>query len=206
MSSLGPRGLSGSRRRARPGRRPYTQPAGHQHRDLGSLPAARHPDCAQPPRLSPPLPARDALRGPTATRAGRIRSSAGCASGGLARWAGAVSRVIAVSRHLVDRHSGVFPHAATHVIRNPFPRLDLDSLRRPSVPPGTIGYLGNLASIKGLGALLDARAELNRLGVSGAHRGARAYAGGRRGGRALAGVAVRRPRQRRRQASVSRRS
>ena len=82
----------------------------------------------------------------------------------LARWAGAVSTVIAVSRHLVDRHSGVFPHAATHVIRNPFPRLDLGSLRRPSVPPGTIGYLGNLASIKGLGALLDARAELNRLG------------------------------------------
>jgi glycogen synthase len=82
----------------------------------------------------------------------------------LARWAGAVSHVIGVSRHLLERHAGFFPAAEDHVIRNPFPRLDLDSLPPPASPPGTIGYLGNLAPIKGIRALLEARPELNRLG------------------------------------------
>jgi glycosyltransferase involved in cell wall biosynthesis len=84
----------------------------------------------------------------------------------LARWAGSVSHVIAVSRHLLERHRGFFPSAETHVIRNPFPRLDLDRIPPPSVPPTTIGYIGGLSRIKGVDALLAARAELNRLGYT----------------------------------------
>lgn len=82
----------------------------------------------------------------------------------LARWSGAVSHVISVSRHLLDRHDGFFPAAESHVIRNPFPRFDRAELPPPVVPPATIGYLGNLAPIKGIGPLLEARQTLNRLG------------------------------------------
>lgn len=82
----------------------------------------------------------------------------------LARWAGGVSHVIAVSRHLLRRHDGFFPNAAEHVIRNPFPRLQRESVPPPSSPPAVIGYLGSLSSIKGVGALLDAVPRLEALG------------------------------------------
>jgi glycogen synthase len=84
----------------------------------------------------------------------------------LARWAGAVSHVIAVSEHLLERHAGFFPAAASQVIRNPFPELDLERLPPPAVPPATIGYIGGLSRIKGVDALLAAREELNRMGYS----------------------------------------
>jgi glycosyltransferase involved in cell wall biosynthesis len=84
----------------------------------------------------------------------------------LARWAGAVSHVIAVSRYLLDEHGGVFLRARTHVVRNPLPR----QAHAPPSPPGgrlaSIGYLGALETIKGVDALLRAAPELNRLGCT----------------------------------------
>jgi glycosyltransferase involved in cell wall biosynthesis len=90
----------------------------------------------------------------------------GLRRGRLARWAGSVSHVIAVSRHLLDRHAGFFPAAETHVIRNPFPELDLARLAPADVPPSTIGYIGGLSRIKGVDALLAAQARLNDLGYT----------------------------------------
>jgi glycogen(starch) synthase len=82
----------------------------------------------------------------------------------LARWAGAVDDVIAVSQYLLDRHRGLFPHANCHVVRNPLPRQNGGPPPRPGERPATIGYLGALEAIKGVDRLLAARTELNRLG------------------------------------------
>jgi glycogen synthase len=84
----------------------------------------------------------------------------------LARWAGGVSHVIAVSRHLLTRHAGFFPAAVSHVIRNPFPELELGQIAAPAVPPTAIGYIGGLSRIKGVDALLEVREDLNRLGYT----------------------------------------
>jgi glycosyltransferase involved in cell wall biosynthesis len=84
----------------------------------------------------------------------------------LARWADAVSDVISVSRYLLEQHRGLFPHARTHIVRNPLPRESQTKPLPPRERPAVIGYLGALESIKGVDRLLRAIPELNRLGCS----------------------------------------
>jgi glycosyltransferase involved in cell wall biosynthesis len=82
----------------------------------------------------------------------------------LARWADGVSHVISVSQHLLDEHRGVFPHAATHIVRNPLPRTADGPSSQPRPRLETIGYLGALERIKGVDQLLSAAPELERMG------------------------------------------
>lgn len=83
----------------------------------------------------------------------------------LARWAGAVSNVIGVSNHLLDRHAHFFPAASFHPIR-----LLVAPPQRTFLPPGdrlaTIGYLGSLERTKGVDRLLAAAPELAGLGCT----------------------------------------
>jgi glycosyltransferase involved in cell wall biosynthesis len=82
----------------------------------------------------------------------------------LARWAGAVSHVIGVSRHVLARHADVFTHARLEVIRHPFATPSRPAARR-SPQLGTIGYIGALEREKGIVELLDAARELARMGI-----------------------------------------
>ena len=80
----------------------------------------------------------------------------------LARWAGAVSQLIAVSNHLLDRHASVFRERRTT-------RSACKSRRRCRPPPpgdrlATLGYLGSLERTKGIDRLLAAAPGLARLG------------------------------------------
>jgi glycosyltransferase involved in cell wall biosynthesis len=81
----------------------------------------------------------------------------------LARWAGAVSQLIAVSNHLLDRHADLFPGVTRHTIR-----LLVPPPERAFPPPGdrlaTLGYLGSLERTKGIERLLAAAPGLARLG------------------------------------------
>jgi glycosyltransferase involved in cell wall biosynthesis len=81
----------------------------------------------------------------------------------LVRWAGAVSHLIAVSNHLLDRHSHLFPRSTQHTIR-----LLVAPPERTFLPPGdrltTLGYLGSLERTKGTDRLLQAAPELALLG------------------------------------------
>jgi glycosyltransferase involved in cell wall biosynthesis len=81
----------------------------------------------------------------------------------LARWAGAVSHVIAVSNHVLDRHAHFFPGATLHTIR-----LLVAPPERALSPPGnrltTLGYVGSLERTKGIDRLLAAAPGLARLG------------------------------------------
>jgi glycosyltransferase involved in cell wall biosynthesis len=83
----------------------------------------------------------------------------------LARWAGAVSQLIAVSKHVLDRHVHLFPEATAHTIR-----LLVPPPERTISPPGdrltTLGYLGSLERTKGIDRLLEAAPALARLGCS----------------------------------------
>lgn len=89
----------------------------------------------------------------------------GARSRRLARFAGAVSDVIAGSEHLHGVHRGFFPSARASVIRLPLVPLD-DAVPPPAPRPGTVGYIGGLAAIKGVGALLRAAPALRGLGVT----------------------------------------
>jgi glycosyltransferase involved in cell wall biosynthesis len=84
----------------------------------------------------------------------------------LRRWADAVGQVIAGSEHLLRLHSGFFRRADCQVIRLPIAPLGAGSLREPAVPAATIGYLGGLARIKGVSALLEAAPALTRAGLA----------------------------------------
>lgn len=81
----------------------------------------------------------------------------------LARWAGAVSQLVAVSNHLLERHVQLFPAASLHTIR-----LLVAPPGRTFPPPGdrlaTLGYLGSLERTKGIDRLLEAAPGLARLG------------------------------------------
>ncbi len=83
----------------------------------------------------------------------------------LARRADAVSHVIAGSEHLLRRHQGFFPQAVEHVIRLPLTALSPDPLPAPATPARTIGYVGSLASMKGVLMLLEAAPALTRNGL-----------------------------------------
>jgi glycosyltransferase involved in cell wall biosynthesis len=85
----------------------------------------------------------------------------------LARWAHRVSAVVGVSRHVLDRHAGVFPpHVRRELIRH---ALVPPANGRPPGPAealGTLGYLGSLDISKGVGAVLEALPRLTGAGVS----------------------------------------
>ena len=81
----------------------------------------------------------------------------------LGRWSGRVSDVIGVSRFVVDRHAELFAGARRHVIRHPVVPGDGTAVPAPTRPT-TIGYLGSLDEIKGVGLLLSAVPELRAAG------------------------------------------
>lgn len=83
----------------------------------------------------------------------------------LARWSGAVSAVIGVSAHVLERHRRLFPPTTLpRVIHAPLPRFP-----EPVPPPGepllTIGYLGSLTRLKGVDVLLRAAPALAEHGI-----------------------------------------
>jgi glycosyltransferase involved in cell wall biosynthesis len=82
----------------------------------------------------------------------------------MARWAGGVSEYGGVSEFLVRSHEHVFPGIPRHVVRNPIQPVGSAAHRRPSSPPRTIGYLGNLTREKGVDILLQAAPAFAALG------------------------------------------
>jgi len=70
-----------------------------------------------------------------------------------------------VSEYLVRAHDHLFPTTAKRVIRNPMQPVANGGFRRPSVPPRTIGYIGNLSREKGVDVLLEAAPALTELGL-----------------------------------------
>jgi glycosyltransferase involved in cell wall biosynthesis len=84
----------------------------------------------------------------------------------LRRFAGAVAQVVAGSEHLLRVHRGFFPRAAETVVRLPFAPLDASAPEAPDHPLRTVGYIGSLASMKGVRALLEAAPALARLGLT----------------------------------------
>jgi len=83
----------------------------------------------------------------------------------LARWAGAVSDVVAGSEHLWSRIASLFPGARPHIVRLPLVRIADRPLRRPSSPPETVGYIGGLDRVKGVEAVLAAAPQMRVLGL-----------------------------------------
>ncbi len=83
----------------------------------------------------------------------------------LARWAPAVSDVIAGSDHLVEREGRLFPNARFDVVRLPLVPVAERELRPPQTPPRSIGYLGGLDPTKGVRELLAAAPALAELGL-----------------------------------------
>jgi glycosyltransferase involved in cell wall biosynthesis len=83
----------------------------------------------------------------------------------LGRWHAAVDDVIAVSDHVAGVHAAMFPSARMHVVRNPVAALPR-SLAPPRTPPRSLGYLGALSAMKGVGRLLDAAPHLLRRGLT----------------------------------------
>ena len=84
----------------------------------------------------------------------------------LARWAPAVSQVIAGSEHLLRRHAGFFPAASEHVIRLPLAPVAPAPLPPPADPPRSVGFLGTLGPNKGVRELLAAALALGREGAT----------------------------------------
>jgi glycosyltransferase involved in cell wall biosynthesis len=80
----------------------------------------------------------------------------------LARWAPAVSQVIAGSEHLLRRHAGFFPAASEHVIRLPLTPVAPAPLPPPADRPRSVGFLGTLGPNKGVRELLAAAPALGR--------------------------------------------
>jgi glycosyltransferase involved in cell wall biosynthesis len=83
----------------------------------------------------------------------------------LHRWDAGVSDLIGVSRYIVEQHSDVFPTARRHVIRHPA----LPGAVPAPVAPAelkSIGYLGSLDEIKGIGVLLEAAPALRERGYA----------------------------------------
>jgi glycosyltransferase involved in cell wall biosynthesis len=84
----------------------------------------------------------------------------------LARWAPAVSHVIAGSEHLLRRHGGFFPAASEHVIRLPVTPVAPEPLPPPADEPRSVGFLGTLGANKGVRELLAAAPALAREGTT----------------------------------------
>lgn len=86
----------------------------------------------------------------------------------LRRWAYGVGSLIGVSRHVLAAHAGFFPaDTAVRVILHPRPAPATGDA--PAPPAGerlrTLGYIGALDVVKGVGVLLDAAPALARLDV-----------------------------------------
>jgi glycosyltransferase involved in cell wall biosynthesis len=83
----------------------------------------------------------------------------------LARWAGAVSHVIGVSQHVLERHREFFPAAKLQRI-GLLAFLPERSLAPPGSRLGTLGYIGALEHTKGIRPLLEAAPALARAGCT----------------------------------------
>jgi glycosyltransferase involved in cell wall biosynthesis len=83
----------------------------------------------------------------------------------LGRFAGAVAEIVAGSEHVLRVHRALFPDARGSVIRLPLVPL-AEAPPPPREPPEAIGFIGGLASIKGVGALLDAAPGLAAMGIT----------------------------------------
>ncbi len=83
----------------------------------------------------------------------------------LSRFSDAVSVLAGVSTHVVDAHAHLFPRAQRHVVRNPLAIPHWRTIQPPAERARTIGYVGNLDAIKGLGLLLEAVPALAALGL-----------------------------------------
>lgn len=83
----------------------------------------------------------------------------------LARWAGAVGRLIAGSQHLLDTVGGLFPGADQRVIRLPLVPVSAEPPPPPGSPPATLGYIGGLTAVKGIELLLAASPALAERGI-----------------------------------------
>jgi glycosyltransferase involved in cell wall biosynthesis len=83
----------------------------------------------------------------------------------MMRWAGAVSQLAGVSAYIIDLFADFFPHAEKHVVRNPVVGSPSEKVsRRPQTRLKSIGYIGGLDPIKGVGMLLGAAPVLAELG------------------------------------------
>jgi glycosyltransferase involved in cell wall biosynthesis len=85
----------------------------------------------------------------------------------LARWAGGVSQLTAVSQYLIDLHGDLFPGIPHHVVRNPMALPSPGqgrSLRPPAERLASLGYIGTLDVVKGVDLLLEAIPALEGLG------------------------------------------
>lgn len=85
----------------------------------------------------------------------------------LRRWSPAVQSVIGVSQHVLSAHDGFFAGGAEqHVVLHPRPGAVDEGIREaPGDRLRTIGYLGSLDVVKGVGALLEALPALAALGI-----------------------------------------
>lgn len=84
----------------------------------------------------------------------------------VGRWGKAVSHVVGVSQYLLDRHARLFPHARLHVLRHPTRSPRTEPLPPPRTKLETVGYIGALATSKGIDKLLTAAPALAELGIS----------------------------------------
>ena len=83
----------------------------------------------------------------------------------LARWHEAIGALVGPSEYILHAHRGLFPAALEHVVRPPL-RSPAWPQEKPATPPRTFGYVGALASVKGVGFLLGAAPSLRREGVA----------------------------------------
>jgi glycosyltransferase involved in cell wall biosynthesis len=83
----------------------------------------------------------------------------------LTRWQAAVGAVIAVSRHVLRLHQGLFPAATKHVVPPPLRPLSGLPPEPLNTPPTTFGFIGALTPIKGVALLLEAAPALAQQGV-----------------------------------------
>jgi glycosyltransferase involved in cell wall biosynthesis len=90
----------------------------------------------------------------------------GARSRRLGRHAGRVGAVVGVSRHLLERHDAFFPAGTPrHVVLHPVLPPATARTKPPGDGPATLGYLGSLDVVKGVGALLEALPALAASGV-----------------------------------------
>jgi glycosyltransferase involved in cell wall biosynthesis len=84
----------------------------------------------------------------------------------LMRWSEGVTRVSAVSQHLIDVHEHLFRDVPKHVVRNPMALPAPPGRVRPPAPRlASLGYIGNLDVAKGVDLLIEAIPAIEALGL-----------------------------------------
>ncbi len=83
----------------------------------------------------------------------------------LRRWAPAVSAVIAVSEHLLERHDAHLPGCRAACDQASADAARLHPIPPPRNPPQTVSYLGRLDATKGIQVLLEAAPGIRDLGL-----------------------------------------